>query len=113
MVAIISMRTPSKNRLPMEQLLSCYTMKVICKLDVTALDAEFETKLPMMIRRQERQTKARSTKKIPLSSERIDDISKHLIDHFRDKIHPDGHKAMQYVCMEEKLQSNTNKPYTG
>ena len=41
--------------------------------------------------------KREALNKYQLSTERIDDISKHLIDHFRDKIFPDGHKAM-LVC---------------
>ncbi len=71
----------------------------ICKLDVKkeALDAEFEAKFADASEEKKDKLKREALKKYQLSAERIDDISKHLIDHFRDKIFPDGHKAM-LVC---------------
>jgi type I restriction enzyme R subunit len=71
----------------------------ICKLDVKkeALDAEFETKFADASEEKKDKLKREALRKYQLSSDRIDDISKHLIDHFRDKIFPDGHKAM-LVC---------------
>ena len=71
----------------------------ICKLDVKkeALDVEFETKFADASEEKKDKLKREALRKYQLSSERINDISKHLIDHFRDKIFPDGHKAM-LVC---------------
>lgn len=71
----------------------------ICKLDVKkeALDEEFEKTFADASEEKKDKLKREALNKYQLSTERIDDISKHLIDHFRDKIFPDGHKAM-LVC---------------
>ncbi|MFD2726275.1 type I restriction endonuclease subunit R [Hyunsoonleella rubra] len=71
----------------------------IAKLDVKkeALDKEFEEKFGHYSEEKKDKLKNEALKKYQLSKERINDIGKHIIDHFRDKIYPDGHKAM-IVC---------------
>jgi type I restriction enzyme R subunit len=71
----------------------------ICKLDVKkeALDEEFEKKFVDASEEKKDKLKREALRKYQLSAERIEDISKHLIDHFGNKIYPDGHKAM-LVC---------------
>ena len=71
----------------------------ICKLDVKkeALDEEFEKTFADASEDKKDKLKRDALRKYQLSAERIEDICKHLIDHFRDKIFPDGHKAM-LVC---------------
>ena len=71
----------------------------ICKLDVKKeeLDKEFEKNFADASEEKKDKLKREALRKYQLSAERIEDISKHLIDHFRNKIHPDGHKAM-LVC---------------
>ncbi|NRT12477.1 type I restriction endonuclease subunit R [Flavobacterium sp. 14A] len=71
----------------------------ICKLDVKKeeLDKQFEETFAEASEEKKDKLKREALRKYQLSAERIDDISKHLINHFRDKIFPDGHKAM-LVC---------------
>lgn len=71
----------------------------IAKLDVKKeeLDKEFEEKFGHYSEEKKDKLKKEALRKYQLSKNRIDDISKHLIDHYRDKIFPDGHKAM-LVC---------------
>lgn len=71
----------------------------ICKLDVKkeAIDEEFQEKFGDASEEKKDKLKREALRKYQLSAERITDISKHLINHFRDKIFPDGHKAM-LVC---------------
>lgn len=71
----------------------------IAQLDVKkdALDKEFEAQFgeePM--EKREKLTKA-ALKKYQLSLERVADISRHMITHFKNKIYPADHKAM-IVC---------------
>lgn len=71
----------------------------IANLDVKKeeLDAEFEEKFGHYSEEKKDKLKSDALKKYQLSKARISDISKHLINHYRDKIYPDGHKAM-LVC---------------
>jgi len=71
----------------------------IAKLDVKKeeLDKEFEEKFGHFSEEKKDKLKKEALRKYQLSKSRINDISKHLIDHYRDKIFPDGHKAM-LVC---------------
>ncbi len=71
----------------------------ICKLDVKKeeLDKEFEEKFGDSSEEKKDKLKREALQKYQLSAERINDISKHIIDHFREKIFPDGHKGM-LVC---------------
>jgi type I restriction enzyme, R subunit len=71
----------------------------IAKLDVKKeeLDKEFEEKFGDASEEKKDKLKSEALRKYQLSKGRIDDISKHIVDHFRDKIFPDGHKAM-IVC---------------
>ena len=71
----------------------------IAKLDVKkeALDAEFEEKFGQYSEAKKDRLKSEALRKYQLSKGRINDITKHLIDHYRDKIFPDKHKAM-LVC---------------
>lgn len=71
----------------------------IAQLDVKkeALDKEFEAAFGAeSIEKQEQLTKA-ALKKYQFSLERIEEISRHIINHFRNKIYPNKHKAM-IVC---------------
>ena len=71
----------------------------IAKLDVKKeeLDEEFEEKFGHYSEEKKDKLKNEALRKYQLSKGRINDIGKHIIDHFRDKIYPDGHKAM-IVC---------------
>ncbi|CAH8283082.1 type I restriction enzyme R subunit [Mariniflexile fucanivorans] len=71
----------------------------IAKLDVKkeALDKEFEDKFGHYSAEKKDKLKSEALRKYQLSKGRINDITKHIIDNFRDKIYPDGHKAM-IVC---------------
>ncbi|OMP29693.1 type I restriction endonuclease subunit R [Mangrovimonas sp. DI 80] len=71
----------------------------IAKIDIKKeeLDKEFEEKFGEYSEEKKDRLKSEALKKYQLSKERIQDISKHILDHFKDKIYPDGHKAM-IVC---------------
>ncbi|KIC92599.1 type I restriction endonuclease subunit R [Flavihumibacter sp. ZG627] len=68
----------------------------IAKLDVKKkeLDAEFEAKFGHESDEKKNLLKHKALKKYQLSTERLTDISKHLLKHFSEKIHPNGHKAL-------------------
>lgn len=61
------------------------------------LDKEFDEKFKDESEDKRDVLKRHALRKYQLSEERINEICKHLIDHYRDKIYPDGHKAM-IVC---------------
>ncbi len=71
----------------------------IAKLDVKKeeLDKEFDEKFADESEAKKDKLKREALKKYQLSSSRIEDIVKHIIDHYQSKIFPDGHKAM-IVC---------------
>ncbi|MEP5256163.1 MAG: type I restriction endonuclease [Winogradskyella arenosi] len=71
----------------------------IAKLDVKKeeLDKEFEEKFGHFSEDKKDKLKSNALRTYQFSKARINDISKHIIDHYRDKIFPDGHKAM-LVC---------------
>jgi type I restriction enzyme, R subunit len=71
----------------------------IALLDVkkAELDAEFETEFGHLSEDKQDKLKREALRKYQLSQERIEAIGKHIIDHYRNKIYPDGHKAM-IVC---------------
>ena len=71
----------------------------IAQLDVKKkeLDAEFEDEFGHLSEEKQDKLKREALRKYQLSQERIEAIGKHIIDHYRDKIYPDGHKAM-IVC---------------
>jgi type I restriction enzyme R subunit len=71
----------------------------IAKLDVKKeeLDQEFEEKFGHYSAEKKDKLKRKALSKYQLSKERINDITKHLIDHYSNKIFPDKHKAM-IVC---------------
>ncbi len=71
----------------------------IAKLDVKKeeLDAEFEEKFGHLSEDKKDKLKNEALRKYQLSTERIEAIGKHMVDHFKSKIFPDGHKAM-IVC---------------
>jgi type I restriction enzyme R subunit len=71
----------------------------IAKLDVKKkeLDTAFAARFGHLSEEKQYALKQKALKKYALSWERITDITKHVITHFRSKIHPDGHKAM-LVC---------------
>lgn len=71
----------------------------IAKLDVKKeqLDQEFEEKFGHLSEDKKDKLKREALRKYQLSAERIDAIGRHMVDHYRDKIFPDGHKAM-IVC---------------
>jgi type I restriction enzyme, R subunit len=68
----------------------------IAKLDVKKieLDAEFASKFGHESEEKQNLLKQKALKKYQFSTERLTDIAKHLINHFSDKIHPNGHKAL-------------------
>ncbi|MGH1338929.1 MAG: type I restriction endonuclease subunit R [Aureispira sp.] len=71
----------------------------IAQLDIKkeALDKDFEVQFgDAPIEKREKLTKA-ALKKYQLSWERIEDICRHLLTHYKNKIYPEGHKAM-LVC---------------
>ncbi|MBP0904954.1 type I restriction endonuclease subunit R [Mariniflexile gromovii] len=94
----------------------------IAKLDVKkeALDKEFEEKFGDYSAEKKDKLKSDALRKYQLSKGRINDIVKHIVDHFRDKIYPDGHKAM-IVCSgrphalryQEALQRLKDQGYHG
>lgn len=61
------------------------------------LDKEFEEKFGNASAEKKDKLKNEALRKYQLSKERIGEISKHIIDHFRTKIRADKHKAM-IVC---------------
>ena len=71
----------------------------IAKLDVKKeeLDKEFEETFADASEDKKDKLKRDALRKYQLSSERIEAIAKHMVDHFKNKIFPDGHKAM-LVC---------------
>jgi len=71
----------------------------IAKLDVKKeeLDADFEKQFANESEEKRNLLKQRALSKYALSTERIGNIARHLIDHFKEKIYPAGHKAM-LVC---------------
>lgn len=71
----------------------------VAKLDIkkTELDAEFEAKFGHESDEKKNLLKQKALKKYALSWERITDITKHIINHFSEKIYPNRHKAM-LVC---------------
>ncbi|QXP72899.1 type I restriction endonuclease subunit R [Tenacibaculum sp. AHE15PA] len=71
----------------------------IAKLDVKkeALDKEFEEKFGDAHEDKKDKLKKEALRKYQLSAERINAIGKHMVNHYSDKIYPDGHKAM-IVC---------------
>lgn len=71
----------------------------IAKLDVKKkeLDAEFEAKFGHLSDEKKYLLKQKALQKYALSIERITDITRHILDNFREKIYPNGHKAM-LVC---------------
>jgi len=71
----------------------------IARLDVKKkeLDAEFEAKFGHLSEEKQDKLKREAIRKYQLSTKRITEIGKHIIGHYRNKIFPDGHKAM-IVC---------------
>ena len=71
----------------------------IALLDVKKeeLDKEFEEKFGHLREEKKERLKREALRKYQLSTDRIRAVSQHMVDHYRDKIHPDGHKAM-IVC---------------
>ncbi|GAB2777958.1 type I restriction enzyme R subunit [Hymenobacter luteus] len=71
----------------------------IARLDVkkAELDAEFEEKFGHESEEKKSKLKDTALLKYQLSTERLTEIAKHLLTHYRTKIYPDGHKAL-LVC---------------
>lgn len=71
----------------------------IARLDVkkAELDAEFEEKFGNEPEEKKHLLKQKALRKYALSTGRITDIARHLLQHFREKIRPANHKAM-LVC---------------
>jgi type I restriction enzyme, R subunit len=61
------------------------------------LNKEFDEKFGHLSEDKKDKLKREALRKYLLSSERINTIGKHIINNYRDKIYPDGHKAM-IVC---------------
>ncbi|MBE7632980.1 type I restriction endonuclease subunit R [Tenacibaculum finnmarkense] len=75
----------------------------IAKLSVKkeALDKEFEEEFGHLSEAKKDKLKNEALQKHLISEKRINDISKHLITHYRTKIYKNGHKAM-LVCSGRK-----------
>lgn len=71
----------------------------IAQLDVKKkkLDKKFEEEFGDESEEKKDKLKSEALRKYQLSTNRITDIAKHIINHYRDKIYPDKHKAM-LVC---------------
>jgi len=71
----------------------------IAKLDIKKeeLDKEFKEKFGHYSEDKQDKLKTEALRKYQFSKERIQEISKHIVDNYRDKIYADGHKAM-IVC---------------
>ena len=71
----------------------------IARLDVKKeeLDKQFEAEFGHLSEEKKDKLKNEALNKYQLSSERIEAISRHIIDHYTNKILTDGHKAM-IVC---------------
>lgn len=71
----------------------------IAKLDIKKeeLDKEFDEKFKDETEEKKDLLKRKALRKYQLSKERIAEISKHIITHYKNKIYPDKHKAM-IVC---------------
>ena len=71
----------------------------IAKLDIKKeeLDAHFEEEFGDVSEEKKDKLKSEALRKYQFSTERIEAIGKHIIDHYKGKIYPDGHKAM-IVC---------------
>lgn len=71
----------------------------IAKLTVKKeeLDAEFELKFGQESEEKKDLLMREALRKYQFSESRIDAVAKHIISHFKEKIHKDGHKAM-LVC---------------
>lgn len=71
----------------------------IARLDVRKeeLDLQFEVEFGHLSEEKKDKLKNDALNKYQLSTERIDVISRHIIDHYTTKILPDGHKAL-IVC---------------
>lgn len=71
----------------------------IAKLDIKKeeLDKEFKEKFGHYSEDKQDKLKSEALRKYQFSRDRIHEISKHIVNNFRDKIYADGHKAM-IVC---------------
>lgn len=71
----------------------------IARLDVKKeeLDEQFEKEFGDYTEDKKERLKSDALKKYQFSQERIEDIGKHIVNHYKNKIYPDGHKAM-IVC---------------
>lgn len=61
------------------------------------LDKDFDEEFGQESEEKRDLLKREALKKYRISEERLTEISKHILDHYRNKIRPDGHKAM-LVC---------------
>ncbi|GAB2769630.1 type I restriction endonuclease subunit R [Salinimicrobium soli] len=68
----------------------------IAQMDVRKeeLDAEFDEKFKDASEEKKDKLKRVALQKYQLSSSRITDIGKHIVNHYQSKIYPDGHKAL-------------------
>jgi type I restriction enzyme, R subunit len=71
----------------------------IAKLDVkkAELDAEFEKQFGNESEEKKNLLKQTALRKYQFSTERVTDITKHILQHFKEKIYVNGHKAL-LVC---------------
>ncbi|MBI9065404.1 MAG: type I restriction endonuclease subunit R [Marinilabiliaceae bacterium] len=71
----------------------------IARLDIKKeeLDKAFEAKFGHYTEEKKDKLKNEALRKYQFSKERMHEIAKHMVTNYRDKIHPDGHKAM-IVC---------------
>ncbi len=85
----------------------------IAKLDVKKeeLDAEFEKQYGHLSEEKQDKLKSEALRKYQLSSERIEEIGKHILNHYSTKIYPDGHKAM-VVCAGREAALKYQQTFT-
>lgn len=71
----------------------------VARLDIrkTELDAEFEKLFGHEPEGKKDKLKQEALRKYEISRERIEEIAKHALNHFQNKIYPNGHKAL-FVC---------------
>ncbi|MCD6179068.1 MAG: type I restriction endonuclease subunit R [Bacteroidales bacterium] len=71
----------------------------IAQLDVKKeeLDKDFEEKFGHLSEDKKDKLKSEALRKYQLSKERVDVIGRHIVEHYQNKIYPDGYKAM-IVC---------------
>lgn len=83
----------------------------LLKVKKKKLDKKFKKKFGKASKAKQDKLKRAALKKYALSKKRMKAISQHIIEHFRDKIRPDHHKAM-LVCQGRPMAIRYQKIFT-